>query len=146
MKKLLVFLLALAGMLPASLQRRPTRFITIYIQDKPFQAEIADTPEKHAKGLMFRTRIKDDFAMLFVFTEEEIRSFWMKNTLIPLDIIYLNSDKQIVDMYVSVPPCKTDPCPGYESALPARFVVEINGGLAKKLKLKIGDKIFIPID
>ncbi len=146
MKRMLAFLMALAGMLPASIHRGSARFITIYIQDKPFRAEIADTPERHLRGLMFRTQIKDDYAMLFVFAEEEIRSFWMKNTLIPLDIIYLNSDKQIVDMYGSVPPCKTDPCPGYESALPARFVVEINGGLAKKLNLKIGDKIFIPID
>jgi uncharacterized membrane protein (UPF0127 family) len=70
----------------------------------------------------------------------------MKNTLIPLDIIFLNRERQIVDMFVSVPPCCGDPCPSYTSMFPARYVLEINGGLAKKLKLKIGDKIFLPVD
>ena len=84
--------------------------------------------------------------MLFVFPEEDYRSFWMKNTLISLDIIYLNRDRQIVDMFVSVPPCCGDPCPAYASKFPARYVLEIKGGMAKKLKLKIGDKIFLPVD
>lgn len=141
MKKLLISLLAFAGLMGAE-----NRFITIFVQDKPFLTEIADTPEKQVKGLMFRTCIRDDYAMLFVFAEEETRSFWMKNTLIPLDIIYLNSDRQIVDMHCSVPPCRSDPCPSYASALPARYVLEIRGGSAKKLKLRIGDKIFIPVD
>ena len=141
MKKILVPLLALAGLLGAG-----NRSLTIFIQDKPFFAEVADTPEKQAQGLMFRRHIRADYCMLFVFAEEETRSFWMKNTLIPLDIIYLNNAGQIVDMHCSVPPCRGDPCPSYTSALPARFVVEIRGGLAGKLKLKIGDKIFIPID
>ena len=141
MKKLLLALMALAGLLGAD-----NRSITIFIQNRPFYAEIADTPEKQATGLMFRTQIKDDYAMLFVFAEEETRSFWMKNTLIPLDIIYLNDARQIVDMHCSVPPCRSDPCPSYTSALPARFVVELRSGTAKKLKLEIGDKIFIAID
>ena len=141
MKKLLISLLACAGILGAG-----NRFITVYIHDKPFQAEIADTPEKHARGLMFRRCLKDGYGMLFVFPDEEVRSFWMKNTLIPLDMIFLNNEKQVVDMYCSVPPCRSDPCPSYTSALPARFVLEIKGGSARKLKLKIGDKIFIPID
>jgi hypothetical protein len=122
------------------------RFVTIYIQDKPFMAEIADTPEMQSLGLMFRRSIKDDFAMLFVFAGEEYRSFWMKNTRISLDIIYLNGGQQIVDMHLSVPPCCADPCPAYESRYPARYVLELKGGTAKKLKLQIGDKIFLPID
>lgn len=141
MKKLLIFLMAFAGLMGAE-----NRFITIFIQDKPFFTEIADTPEKHARGLMFRTHIRADYGMLFVFAEEDIRSFWMKNTLIPLDMIFLNNEKQVVDLFCSVPPCRGDPCPGYTSALPARYVLEIAGGTAKKLKLKIGDKIFIPVD
>ena len=141
MKKLLISLLAFTGMMGAE-----NRFVTIFIQDKPFLAEIADTPEKQVRGLMFRRCLKDDYGMLFVFAEEEIRSFWMKNTLIPLDFIYLNDARQIVDMHCSVPPCRGDPCPSFTSALPARFVLEIKGGSAKKLKLRIGDKILIPID
>jgi len=141
MKKLLISLLAFAGLMGAE-----NRFITIFVQDKPFATEIADTPEKHARGLMFRTQIKADYGMLFVFAEEEIRSFWMKNTLIPLDMIFLNNEKQVIDLFCSVPPCRSDPCPSYTSALPARYVLEIAGGTAKRLKLKIGDKILIPID
>ena len=141
MKKILFLLIAFVSLLGGK-----NRFITIYIQDKPFLAEIADTPEKQSKGLMFRHKIKDNFGMLFIFPEEDNRSFWMKNTLIALDIIYLNSERQIVDMYLTVPPCCSDPCPSYTSKFPARYVLEINGGLAKKLKLKIGDKIFLPVD
>ena len=141
MKKLLISLLACAGMLGAG-----NRFVTVYIHDQPFQAEIADTPEKHARGLMFRRCLKPGYGMLFIFPDEEIRSFWMKNTLIPLDMIFLNGDKQVVDLHGSVPPCRRDPCPSTTSAFPARYVLEIAGGLAKKLNLKIGDKIFMPID
>jgi len=140
MKNIFCLLVSLAGLLAGA-----DRFVTIYIQDKPFLAEIADTPEKHSRGLMFRQKIKDNYAMLFVFKEEDYRSFWMKNTRISLDILFLNRERQIVDMALSVPPCTGDPCPGYDSKLPARYVLEINGGLAKKMKLKIGDKIFLPI-
>jgi uncharacterized membrane protein (UPF0127 family) len=140
-KKLLISLLACTGILSAG-----NRFVTVYVQDKLFQAEIADTPEKQARGLMFRRCLKDGYGMLFVFADEEVRSFWMKNTLIPLDMIFLNSDKQVVDLFSSVPPCRADPCPSYTSALPARYVLEIAGGLAKKLKLRVGDKIFVAID
>ncbi len=70
----------------------------------------------------------------------------MKNTLISLDIIYLNNDQQIVDVHASVPPCCADPCPSYVSKFPARYVLELKGGTAKELNLKIGDKIFLPID
>jgi len=141
MKKLLISLLAFTGLMGAE-----NRFITIFIQDKPFFTEIADTPEKQVMGLMFRTHVRADYGMLFVFAEEDIRSFWMKNTLVPLDMIFLNNEKQIVDLFCSVPPCRRDPCTSYTSALPARYVLEIRGGSARKLKLKIGDKIFIPID
>jgi uncharacterized membrane protein (UPF0127 family) len=133
--------MSLAGLLAGA-----NRFVTIYVQDKPFQVEIADTPEMHARGLMYRRCIRDDYGMLFVFPGEDFRSFWMKNTLISLDIIFLNSGQQIVGMHLSVPPCKTDPCPSYTSSSPARYVLELKGGLAKKLNLQIGDKIFLPFD
>jgi uncharacterized membrane protein (UPF0127 family) len=141
MKKIFFLLIAFVSLLVGE-----NRFVTIYIEDKPFMAEIADTPEKQSQGLMFRHKIKDDYGMLFIFTEEDTRSFWMKNTLIALDIIFLNRERQIVDMFVAVPPCCGDPCPSYTAKFPAQYVLEINGGLAKKLKIKIGDKIFLPVD
>jgi len=141
MKRILILLIACAGLLAGA-----NRFVTIYIQDKPFLAEIADTPEKHARGLMFRNRIRNDYGMLFVFADDDIRSFWMKNTRITLDMIFLNREQQIVDMHLCVPPCRIDPCPSYTSSSPARYVLEVAGGTAKKLNLQIGDKIFLPFD
>ncbi len=141
MKRILAFLLAMTGVLAAS-----PRFLTVYVQGKPFRVEVADTPAQHARGLMFRRCLKSDYGMLFVFSEEEMRSFWMKNTLVALDMIFLNNEKQVVGLQESVPPCAADPCPSYGSGLPARYVLELAGGTAKRLKLQIGDKIFIPID
>jgi uncharacterized protein len=141
MKKIFFLLIFFASLLPGK-----NHFVTIYIQDKPFLAEIADTPEKQSKGLMFRQKINDDYCMLFIFPDEDTRSFWMKNTLIALDIIFLNHERQIVDMFLAVPPCGGDPCPAYTAKFPAQYVLEINGGLAKKMKLKIGDKICLPVD
>ena len=141
MKKYLFLMLSLAGLLSAA-----DRFVTISIHDQTFKVEIADTPEKHARGLMYRRCLNDDFGMLFVFADEDYRSFWMKNTLVCLDIIYLNQGQQIVDLHPSVPPCRSDPCPSYVSKFPARYVLELKGGMAKRLDLKIGDKIFLPID
>ena len=155
MKRPLAFLLALAAVLAAPLHAssrgtpatgEAARFATVYVQDMPFRVEIADTPEKQALGLMFRRSLREGYGMLFVFANEAERSFWMKNTLVGLDMIFLNSDRQVVDMFQYVPPCQADPCPSYTSAFPARYVLEIAGGLAEKLELKIGEKIFIAID
>ena len=145
MKKILLFLLAMAHFSCAS-SSAASRFMTIFVQDQPFKVEIADTPEKHARGLMFRSLLKEGYGMLFVFADEEVRSFWMKNTLITLDMIFINNERQVVDLHHSVPPCPGDPCPSTTSALPARYVLEIAGGQAKKLKLRVGDKIFMMID
>ena len=141
MNRIIAALLAMTGMLGAT-----PRFITIHVQNQPFRVEIADTPQKQARGLMFRRCLKSDYGMLFVFSQEEMRSFWMKNTLVALDMIFLNNEKQVVGLHESVPPCTADPCPSYGSGRPARYVLEVAGGTAKKLKLQIGDKIFIPID
>jgi len=146
MKKTLLILLALVHLQCAASSGGAARFMTVFVKDAPFRVEIADTPEKHALGLMYRRSLKSDYGMLFIFADEEVRSFWMKNTLIPLDMIFINNDRQVVDVLHAVPPCPGDPCPSYTSAYPARFVLEIAGGMAKKLKLEPGDKIFMIID
>lgn len=145
MKKSLLLLLALACSQCAA-SPGAGHFLTIYVQDQPFRVEIAATPEQHALGLMHRRSLPDDCGMLFIFADEEVRSFWMKNTLIPLDMIFISNERLVVDLVHSAPPCEADPCPSYVSAGAARYVLELAGGMAKKLKLKIGDKIFIPVD
>ncbi len=99
MKKTLLILLALAHLQCAASPGEGARFMTVFVKDTPFRVEIAATPEQHALGLMHRRSLKSDYGMLFIFADEEVRSFWMKNTLIPLDMIFINSDRQVVDLH-----------------------------------------------
>ncbi len=123
-----------------------TKLVSLFIGSNKFIVEVADSEEARIRGLMFRESIPDNYGMLFVFDEENIRSFWMKNTLTYLDIIYLNKNKRIVDMYINVPPCKNDPCKNYISAEPAKYVLELKGNRVKDLNLKKGDFIFFVFD
>ncbi len=116
-----------------------TRFTNLYIDQHKFLAEVMSSPEQIEKGMMFRETMSKNFAMLFIFKEEAPRGFWMKNCHVHLDIIYLNRDKEIINIHHNVPPCKADPCRSYYSDKPAQYVVEIKGTLSKKLGLKPGD-------
>lgn len=105
-----------------------------------FQLEIADTPTERARGLMERPDLPEDDAMLFVFEGERSRSFWMKNTLILLDILFLDAQEQVVDIQtmhtqIGVPNSELI---SYTSAQPAQYAVEINAGLAAKLGITVG--------
>jgi uncharacterized membrane protein (UPF0127 family) len=90
---------------------------------------------------MFRENLEWNRGMLFVFDEERTLSFWMKNTLIPLDMLFIDADLRIIDVKENVPPCKEDPCPSYTSEQPAKYVLEVNSGFALKNNLEIGDMI-----
>jgi uncharacterized membrane protein (UPF0127 family) len=120
--------------------------IPLYIGSEQFVVEIADTREKQVRGLMFREFVPDDYGMLFVHGEEEYRSIWMKNCKVHLDLIFLDANKQIINMYINVPPCKKEPCESYESRRPAKYVLELRGNRANELKLKPGDTIFFILD
>jgi uncharacterized membrane protein (UPF0127 family) len=111
----------------------------IFENDVIFDVEIARTPEVQSKGLMFRESMPENHGMLFVFEGEQTRTFWMKNTLISLDMIFVSADNKVVDIKHNVPPCEEDPCPRYESVKPAMYVLEINGGLAEKKGIDIGN-------
>ncbi|NOZ79130.1 MAG: DUF192 domain-containing protein [Acidobacteria bacterium] len=93
--------------------------------------ELAITPEEHQKGLMFRPFLSHDRGMLFLFKTDGIPSFWMKNTLIPLDIIFLDDAGRVVSAAVDVPPCAAEPCPLYRPTGPSRAVLEVAAGTAK---------------
>jgi len=111
--------------------------VVVFDSDSSFNVDFAITPAEKAKGLMYRSSIPDDYGMLFIFDENAPRSFWMKNTLIPLDMIFVGSDMKVVEIKAAVPPCESDPCPSYVS-LPAKYVFEINSGLAEKNNIKVG--------
>ena len=90
--------------------------------------EIADTPWKRHQGLMGRKNLGQEEGMLFVFDKEDFRSFWMKNTLIHLDIIFISRDFKVVSFVKNAKPCKSLPCGTYHSEYPAMYVLEVNSG------------------
>lgn len=106
------------------------------------RVEIADEPDEQARGLMDRTALGRDRGMLFVFPDEKERSFWMKNTLIPLSIAYIDSEGRIVDIQ-DMKPLDDDP-PHYVSAEPARYALEVNQGFFDENGVKVGDRAELP--
>ena len=103
--------------------------------------ELAITPEEKTTGLMYREYLAENAGMLFISRDERLQTFWMKNTLIPLDIIFLSSDEKIVEIKPDFEPCETVSCPSYTSKVPAMYVLEVNAGFVEENGLKIGDKL-----
>jgi poly-gamma-glutamate synthesis protein (capsule biosynthesis protein) len=113
----------------------------VCFKENCFLVEIADTAEERTKGLMYRENLAGNRGMLFIFSKEGLYSFWMKNTLIPLDIIWLNQNKEVVFMAKNSQPCGEKNCTGIKPDKEAKYVLEINGGLSDKINLKIGDRL-----
>ncbi len=118
-----------------------SKFNVIFINNHKFIVELALTEKEHESGLMFRKSIPEDYGMLFVYEDIDVRYFWMKNTLIYLDIIYIDSDGIIQKIYHNVEPCKQEPCKLYSSDVKIKYVLELNGNTCKKMKIKTGDKV-----
>jgi hypothetical protein len=101
--------------------------------------EIAKTEAERQRGLMFRKSLDANGGMIFVFEEPDIHAFWMKNTLISLDMLWLDRSGKVVWIAEHVPPCQADPCPSYSPGAPSTYVLEVNAGFAKKHGVKLGD-------
>ncbi len=99
-------------------------------------AELAQTREERSQGLMHREHLEG--GMLFVFESEGTHSFWMKNTLIPLDMIWIGKDMRVVHIEHAVP-CTTESCRSYTPSAPALYVLETNAGFAEKNGIRVGD-------
>lgn len=115
----------------------------VYFDNGAFEIELARTPAEQSKGLMFRESMPENHGMLFIFSEDGIKTFWMKNTLIPLDMVFLDGNMTVVEIKSNVQPCKVDPCPTYPSEKPARYVLELNAGSAEKNKIVPGTKMLL---
>jgi len=102
--------------------------------------ELAITPEEQQQGLMGRTHLSDDTGMLFVFDQDQPLSFWMKNTLIPLQILYFAGDGTFVNV-LDMEPCEEDPCEQYRSAALAMYALEVNPGFREKHGVGVGWKL-----
>ena len=107
-----------------------------------FTVEIADEPEEWRRGLMERPALAPEAGMLFLFPDVAPRSFWMMNTLIALDIVFVDAHGYIINIHENVPPCQPPRrCPSYASAAPARYVLEIAGGQTRARGIRIGDQL-----
>jgi uncharacterized protein len=104
--------------------------------------EVANDDAERAQGLMFRDSMEPDRGMLFIHDSEERLAYWMKNTRIPLDILYFDEQRKLVSQQRDVPPCSLgDRCPPYPSKAPARYVLELNAGQAARLGLQDGAEL-----
>lgn len=104
-----------------------------------FSVEIAATDAARERGLMYRTHLTSDHGMLFIYHDAQLRYFWMKHTLIPLDILFFDAQRRLINVSADTPPCKTYPCQTYASAAPAKYVLELKAGVAANLGIQPGD-------
>jgi len=119
---------------------KTARFLAVKIGDANVNAEIADTALKKMRGLMFRKSLGENDGMLFLFDAEGYPGFWMMNTSIPLDIIWINSTKHVVYIHKDARPCTFTSCPTYKPDKPAMYVLEVNAGFSDKHNIKVGSK------
>lgn len=104
-----------------------------------YRVELAQDDATRARGLMFRDRMEANHGMLFIHDLQEPQAYWMKNTRIPLDILYFDDARRLVSQQRDVPPCSAgDACPPYPSFKPALYVLELNAGQAARLQLQEG--------
>jgi uncharacterized protein len=129
--------------LGAAVAARPLPESMVELADQRFSVEVAADDASRTRGLMFRDEMPADRGMLFVFEHEQPLAFWMKNTRIPLDILYFDSNRRLVSVAADTPPCVTAYCPSYESERPARYVLELNAGIAGELGVKVGEVLRI---
>jgi len=120
-----------------------SRGASVCIKEKCFNVELATTPAQQEQGLMYRTSLDNDKGMLFVFDKEGIYPFWMKNTLMPLDMIWIDSSNKVVFIAENVQPCKTQECPSITPGANAKYVLEMNGNISKGMGLAVGDTLDI---
>ena len=134
----LVLLIVLFGNLSACEAQPKVVIVTDEGREIVFQVEIADTPVKRERGLQFRYELASDRGMIFLFPSESPQTFWMKNTPIPLDMIFINRDHKIVGVVEEALPFSLD---ARSVATPSQYVLEINGGLSKRYGIKAGNMI-----
>lgn len=123
---------------PGSAQSLPVT-AEVELGGRTIELEVARTPQEQATGLMFRNYLDDDRGMLFPVDPPQPVSLWMKNVVIPLDMLFL-ADGKIVGIEANVPPCPEDPCPTYgPEGIPIDAVIEVRGGLANEIGASVGD-------
>ena len=118
----------------------------VVINEKIIFVEVAITPEDRQRGLMERDLLEKDNGMLFVFSEEDAYSFWMKNMKISLDIIWINADGNVVYFVEDAPPCVQSPCQTYSPNADALYVLEVNPGVIDVLGIEENTEVIISLN
>jgi uncharacterized membrane protein (UPF0127 family) len=140
---LVLAVMLLAGPAVAQFEHFPTAPLTIVTASGPhrFTMEVATTPAQMEQGLMFRQSLAPDAGMIFDFGAPSMTAMWMKNTLIPLDMLFVDAQGRIIGIHERAVPQSLDTiaAPG-----PARAVIELNGGTAARLGIRTGDKVVFP--
>lgn len=114
----------------------------VCIHDACVKVDIADSNTERALGLMYVEKLDWDKGMLFVFDKPDTYKFWMKNTKIPLDIIWIDNSSKIIYIY-NAEPCKIKDCPSFGPDIDAMYVLEVNSGYSKLHNISIGDYVNI---
>ncbi|MFH0877724.1 MAG: DUF192 domain-containing protein [Candidatus Omnitrophota bacterium] len=104
------------------------------------KVELADTQSERQRGLMFRQQLAPQAGMLFIFPRQDMWGFWMKNTLIPLDIIWLDNQGIVVDIVRDAMPVASEEPPTFKPVAAARYVLEANAGFAQRNDIRVGDR------
>ena len=138
--KTFIIVLAFILIITACTQGQQTLVIHSASGDQQVKVEVVTTPADQARGLMYRRSLGKESGMLFIFRQEAPQSFWMKNTWIPLDMLFISANLVIVDI-TTMQPCTIDPCLAYTSKQPAKYVLEVNAGYCRSHAIVIGDRI-----
>ncbi len=137
----LVLLIALISLF--NLDSKPQN--KICIKERCFYVKLAVTQAEQDRGLMFRRYLGRDEGMLFIFNEESVHPFWMKNVILPLDIIWLNKEHEVVFISKNTQPCRNDFCEDINPSKNSSYALEFNAGIADEIGLGLGDKIMFDI-
>ena len=134
--------LTLVPALWSSLDLAAAEWKRVQVGPASFQVEVAQTLEEKTRGLMFRPQLPEGQGMLFIQEAPKRAVFWMKNTLIPLDLLFFDTTGTLLEVLPEVPPCRQPDCPHYPSRSTAvRYILEINGGLAHRLGIRVGNTL-----
>ncbi len=117
--------------------------VRVTLHGQRFDTQVATTDNSRAYGLMNRTRLAPDQAMLFVFRHTAPRWFWMKDTKIPLDMLFFDAQRKLISMQLDARPCTQQPCTIYPSDKPAMYVLEVAAGVAQRDGMRLGDEMRI---
>ena len=113
---------------------------SVCVSDTCLNVYIADELDEQIQGLMHVEDLDENLGMLFLYNDEQIRSLWMKNTLIPLDMIFLNAEREIVTIHENSQACVEEPCEQFRSSMPSQYIIETNAGFVETNNLKVGQK------